>query len=333
MAIMLLDELLHALSFTRLDDSTPQAQSKSYTVVNIADKCGLGIIATQYIAPSTIIISEEALLRERKHNNNTEKYKLLMDSYHAIPSDVQKKQITSLSNCFSANCARNELINIYYTNCIKIKGNKKYESGLFPHIARINHSCSPNAFWIYENGVMTVRALFDIQKGAEICASYLPPLQFIFRERQAFLLDKYGFVCKCKECTLPWIEIEQRDQIIIKYKQLVQNDTIEDIEKAIRILDEAFNEYPILKMNLLNRCSDILIHQIANETDHEDTRYNLCLEYIEKSINIGLQCYGDKTHNKSDWSEIRKRIAMLRWYASDPEQKCTKLLDKWQRLF
>ena len=71
--------------------------------------------------------------------DDLEKYKLLMDAYRALDDDSQR-QILSLSNCFSADSNRlcNEVINKYYTNAISMKNNKKYESGLFPKIARMH---------------------------------------------------------------------------------------------------------------------------------------------------------------------------------------------------
>merc|ERR1712228_102990 len=96
---------------------------------------GMGMIASKDINPSEIILSDQSVLRETKHEDNNQKYKLLIDSYNSC-NEFQKEQIMNLSNCFSVNSNRNKLINIYYTNCIKIENNLKFESGLFPNIAR-----------------------------------------------------------------------------------------------------------------------------------------------------------------------------------------------------
>ena len=308
-----------------------------YQIVNIDGK-GMGMIATQNIAPSTIILSEVSLIRERKVEKESEKYKLLIDAYNSLKNEHHQKQIMSLSNCFSSNSKREEMINIYYTNCIKIENNKKYQSGLFPNIARINHSCLPNAFWIYEDNIMTVRALFDIKKGQEITSCYLKPLKYTFQQRQEILFNKYCFKCKCSHC----IDENKMDEIITKYINLSTKRTISDLLDSISILDTNFNGYPILKMNLLSRIADILIDQYQQiDNNHDETKeeekeeeiYDKCLNYIELSIKIGLSCYGDKVNNKSDWSETRKRIAMLRWCSGDIKQKCSKLMDKYSYLF
>ena len=74
-----------------------------------------------------------------------------------------------------------DLKGVYHTNCVGTSDSADHESGLFPNIARINHSCLPNAFWIYEDNIMTVRALFDIKKGQEITSCYLKPLKYTFQ--------------------------------------------------------------------------------------------------------------------------------------------------------
>lgn len=329
MATELIDQLLIQLSATRINNDIDEL----YQVVEMYGK-GMGMIATRNINASTIILSESSLIRERKIENESEKYKLLIDSYNSLQNEYKQKQIMSLSNCFNCNSKREEMINIYYTNCIKIDNNKKYESGLFPNIARINHSCLPNAFWIYEDNVMTVRALFDIKKGEEICCCYLKPLNYTFKQRQEILFNKYGFKCKCNQC-LNICNRNKEDEMIMKYRDLSSKRIINDIKLAIDILDTNFKGYPILKMNLLSRIADILIHQYQQNEDENKSReiYDECLKYIEKSILIGLQCYGDKVNNKSDWSETRKRIAILRWYSGDTQQKCSNLMDKYSYLF
>ena len=140
-------------------------------------------------------------------------------------------------------------------------------------------------------------------------------------------MGKYGFICKCTECTLHVSERKKRDGMISKYVHLLSHRVLRDVEMAMDILDDGFKGHPVLKMNLLSRCADILM-----DADLDDEGTDLCLEYIQRAITVGLTCYGDKKHNKSDWSETRKRIAILRWYG-DPNGKCTEMLEKWQHLF
>jgi len=74
------------------------------------------------------------------------------------------------------------------------------EVGLFPKIARINHSCKPNCgnFWSENASHRVIYAASDIKKGDEITVSYIPLLKSI-EDRQA-RLQQYGFVCDCSAC-------------------------------------------------------------------------------------------------------------------------------------
>ncbi|KAJ6812172.1 uncharacterized protein M6B38_150175 [Iris pallida] len=65
------------------------------------------------------------------------------------------------------------------------------------------HDCLPNAcrFDYPDRGSadLTVRALHDIPLGREVCLSYFP-VNWGYKERQARLLEHYGFRCECDRC-------------------------------------------------------------------------------------------------------------------------------------
>ncbi len=75
---------------------------------------------------------------------------------------------------------------------------------VFPTVARINHSCVPNAQGnfnaILEGGSFTIHALRDIEGGDELTISYLHDELALRQERQIKLKDLYGFRCECEIC-------------------------------------------------------------------------------------------------------------------------------------
>jgi hypothetical protein len=78
--------------------------------------------------------------------------------------------------------------------------NSGKEVGLFPKIARINHSCRPNASYYWSDAlnkriVYTTRKL---KKGEEIFVSYISLL--LTQEDRQRQLDRYGFKCTCDAC-------------------------------------------------------------------------------------------------------------------------------------
>lgn len=66
-----------------------------------------------------------------------------------------------------------------------------------PKIAKLNHSCKPNVRFSFNknNGCMYVYATRDINRGNEICDSYLENKQI--KDHKIYLEQHYGFICNC----------------------------------------------------------------------------------------------------------------------------------------
>ncbi|KAG7483489.1 N-lysine methyltransferase SMYD2-A-like [Solea senegalensis] len=73
-------------------------------------------------------------------------------------------------------------------------------SAVFPDVALMNHSCSPNVIVTYKGTVAEVRAVQEINPGEEIFNSYID-LLYPTEDRKERLLESYFFVCQCTECT------------------------------------------------------------------------------------------------------------------------------------
>ena len=103
--------------------------------------------------------------------------------------------------------------------------NSKCSNGIFPTIARFNHSCVPNSefAWNEKKQVQEVRALRKIETGEEITLCYFTSKwQLESAEvRKNYLFQSYGFYCDCKSCSLTgdfW------PFTITLYNYLVNND-------------------------------------------------------------------------------------------------------------
>lgn len=79
-----------------------------------------------------------------------------------------------------------------------------YEIALFPAIARINHSCIPNAQANFHplHQTFNVHATRDIPVGEEVSISYLPEVGQLRDQRIVKLEEGYGFICNCPACDL-----------------------------------------------------------------------------------------------------------------------------------
>lgn len=83
--------------------------------------------------------------------------------------------------------------------------------GLFPKIARINHSCRPNSsyYWSDKLNKRIVYATRKIARGEEIFVSYIPLL--LTQEQRQKHLDRYGFKCTCEACAQQHATKEESD--------------------------------------------------------------------------------------------------------------------------
>jgi hypothetical protein len=113
-------------------------------------------------------------------------------------SDAERNEIMSLTYHATSTeeATMDKLGIIFRTNAY----NSGDQIGLFPKIARINHSCRPNAsyYWSDKLNKRIVYATSKIKKGEEVFVSYIPLL--LTQEERQKRLDRYGFRCSCDAC-------------------------------------------------------------------------------------------------------------------------------------
>jgi hypothetical protein len=138
-------------------------------------------------AVSQLVRSEFALL------SSEEQEEVMSLTYHA--TEAEKKSSDKLGLIFRSNA---------YKTGQKI--------GLFPKIARINHSCRPNTsyYWNAKLNKRIVYATRKIKKGEELFDSYIS-LLLTHEERQK-RLDPYGFTCSCEACAVENRALRESDE-------------------------------------------------------------------------------------------------------------------------
>ena len=74
-------------------------------------------------------------------------------------------------------------------------------TGIYPLASLINHSCLPNACFVFAGNELLVRTLAPIPAGAEITVSYVDN-QRVAPVRHAHLLQAHDFLCRCAVCSV-----------------------------------------------------------------------------------------------------------------------------------
>lgn len=125
-----------------------------------------------------------------------------------------------------------------YVQVLAIFRSNAFDIGLdrqavFPDISRLNHSCLPSAEGNFHEGLgkLNVHATRDILDGEEVMISYLKETGVALREqRQAKLLESYGFDCDCTACDASSRRgrdgEERRAQILVSLAEYAQGNAL-----------------------------------------------------------------------------------------------------------
>ncbi|KAI5458308.1 hypothetical protein BGZ63DRAFT_493451 [Mariannaea sp. PMI_226] len=178
---------------------------------------GHGLFALGDIKAGTRIIQEEPIItvsREEarlkpEHTWVTNKMgqlqfeaqRQVMELYHN-PKKLQEFSFLRDEVCPGTDLECALVLAKFYTNAASISSGG-LQVGLFTTFCRMNHSCTPNTSWMYDEttGMMEVYAVRDITNGEEITDSYTDVARS--RESRVKELENWGFQCQCMACQGP----------------------------------------------------------------------------------------------------------------------------------
>ncbi|KAF9772524.1 hypothetical protein IL306_009766 [Fusarium sp. DS 682] len=178
---------------------------------------GHGLFAAEFIKAGTRIIHEKPVMTVSQAETKTKtEYRCVIDQVANLGgSDRQRlldlyhnpKKLREFSFLHGQTCPGTDLdaglvLAKFYTNAASITSGG-LECGLFTTFCRMNHSCTPNICWVYDEptGFMEVYAVSDIDKDEEITNSYIE----VATSYQARMkeLSNWGFNCRCAACEGP----------------------------------------------------------------------------------------------------------------------------------
>ncbi|KAL2064696.1 hypothetical protein VTL71DRAFT_3834 [Oculimacula yallundae] len=202
------------------------SDKKLWEIVDIPGK-GKGIIVTQDITPGTLLLSEAPIL-------TTDVVQSLPTAEQDLENALGKLSISAQENfrTLHTNFPENlneKLVGIIRSNAYPL-GPDTDIGGLFPDIARINHSCFPNTvqYWNELLKKQTIYAVRPIARGEEITTCYQPG--GTSSERTEVLKQYFKFDCKCELCSLPADELKASDERIALAEKL--DETIGNSKKV-----------------------------------------------------------------------------------------------------
>jgi hypothetical protein len=203
------------ISSSQSHNTTCRGPPEVYTVRTSLGK-GLGVFALHDLETGSIVMRETpAIMIQRPDFVKGTGYPIsavsrLVRSEFALLSLAEQEEIMTLT--YHAAGAEKESSDrlglIFRSNAYKTGE----DIGLFPKIARINHSCRPNTSY-YWNAKLNKRVVYanrKINKGEELFDSYIPLL--LTREERQKYLDPYGFKCNCEACAMGNEAMRESDQ-------------------------------------------------------------------------------------------------------------------------
>lgn len=188
---------------------------------------GKGLITTEDLEPGALIFSEKPLFTTESLSNAATIEKDLGAIVRSLSKDDQRAFLSLHNN----NPGPEPFTNIVRSNGYPL-GPASEVGGVFPLVARINHSCRPNAqhAWHNQRGREEVRAVRRISEGDELTLSYSNggPSE----ARRGALKTYFGFDCRCELCSLPASQIGASDRRLRKAQAL---DEAIGNPKAVRL--------------------------------------------------------------------------------------------------
>ncbi|KAL3418128.1 set domain-containing protein 5 [Phlyctema vagabunda] len=207
---------------------------------------GKGVVASQTIAPGTCIVSEAPLFTTENITSIETTERDLSKELKGLSKEAQRAFL-SLHNNYPGE--GQPISNIVRSNAYPL-GPSSGVGAIFLTIARINHSCRPNAQQAW-NPLMekeTVYAVRPIQIGEEITLSYHNG--GTSSQRQDHLKEHFRFECTCDACSLPAEERKLSDARLTKVQEyddqigdsrrvhLKPEDALADCRKLLTIYEE-----------------------------------------------------------------------------------------------
>jgi len=211
-------------------------------ICEVAGK-GLGMIALEPLHPGQVLLRERPVIevdmgagsldrrevalcyREQDWEQQGEKreFKKLARAFVALSSEEKSKvfSLTKTDTVKEGTLAmawadlRRENIELdfrKFCNFIQTYVTNAFSDGLWPDLARVNHSCFPNAEVVKRGRERYLVVVRPVERGEEVTHSYLHSLMGRDARREV-LERRWGFLCDCTLCCLPQsIRLDQESQ-------------------------------------------------------------------------------------------------------------------------
>ncbi|KAI4616993.1 uncharacterized protein J4E87_008505 [Alternaria ethzedia] len=206
------------------------------------------------------------------------------------------------------------LISIFQTNCMEMNAG----AAVFPHAARFNHSCNPNACfsWNASIGKETIHVMNPIAAGEEITLSYCDMIHD--KSLRVYELKHYGFTCDCPACS-----DDEEDETSYGYQSAERRFRLQELERETRFFRGANLEKGAQRDDFVKKLLQLAALHKA-EGDYTARLANLFLDIAlvcelrgdlgmaeltaGKAVEVKRDCQGADFPNYSRYTDVLHRI-------------------------
>ena len=309
--------------------------SQPWKLSDVAGK-GKGVIATQDIKASTLMLKEQPLITMRLN------FASLSAMKHDIATNIQALERSQIHEFFSL--ANNHpslgpFLGTAKTNALPLGDNPFDGACIFLQALRFNHACVANAnySWNTCHNAEFIITVKDISKGEEITVNHLPEHDWRLprTQRRGKILETHQFKCVCQICVVDEERIEQSNKRRGELRSL--NDISaawrgrgEDLAKSLkacrRMLD-LFKEEGELRTMLHHN-----VYSNAFEVCVAQSDYARSLAFAQLALNFKIFCQGPEADHMRIYDARREDIGnhmsagkTKKWVS---EEKDTKTQDE-----
>jgi hypothetical protein len=309
------------------------SQSSNYTcggppavsTVRASPGKGLGVFALVDLEIGSIIMRETSILTiKRPHFIKGTGYPMsavsqLVRSEFALLSSGEQEEVMSLTyHATEAEKESSDILGLIFRSNAYKTGE---DIGLFPKIARINHSCRPNTSY-YWNAKLNKRIVYanrKIKKDEELFDSYIS-LLLTHEERQK-RLDPYGFTCSCEACAKENVAMRESDQRRVDIKK-----AFADFEPQLTYTaPESKSVNKQLRKNAKQSLQLVELVQLEGLADFYANAYK-----IAAICHARMQDWGTATNWANKGYELRVMEDPESLYAMEMYELTSKFIENWK---
>ena len=301
-----------------------------YRVVEVDGK-GRGLLATRELEVGELVMSEKPLVMVQGQPT-VAKIRRMLDKVKKLPKEKRLK-IMALTDPGEEDRTFDNLhldpnglrvARRFNANC---HGVGEHATALYENISIINHSCSPNVFWVDgRDGVsLEVRVCRRIEEGEEILASYFVFPDFPLREeRQEKIWRSRYFQCLCDICSLEKEEFkkdeEARKVIKVLHDEVARLYNTSGASAAFRAAEQKLEEMEKVRESMALRLPEAMLEcfNLAAMAGEREKR----VEYKERALEVAQRL--SNGHREKAEERIRRvemEVAMSRATSSESRKR------------